>query len=75
MMAKVSVVLHIRSPRIAARPMMVMMVMMVTVLGLMLVVVVVVLMLLLVVVVVLVVFVSQVYIAHTNRHIFLTIDY
>jgi len=72
MMAKVSVVLHIRSPRIAARPMMVMMV---TVLGLMLVVVVVVLMLLLVVVVVLVVFVSQVYIAHTNRHIFLTIDY
>jgi len=46
------------------------------VLGLMLlVVVVVVLMLLLVVVVVLVVFVSQVYIAHTNRHIFLTIDY
>ena len=71
MMTKVSVVLHIRSSRIAARPMMVMMV---TVLSLMLVVVVV-LMLLLVVVVVLVVFVSQVYIAHTNRHIFLTIDY
>ena len=73
MMAKVSVVLRIRSPRIAARPMMVMMV---TVLILMLEVVVVVLMLLLVVVV-LVVFVSQVYIAHINRHIFLTmsIDY
>ena len=71
MMAKVSVVLRIRSPRIAARPMMV------TVLILMLEVVVVVLMLLLLVVVVLVVFVSQVYIAHINRHIFLTmsIDY
>ena len=72
MMAKVSVVLRIRSSRIAARPMMVMTV---TVLILMLVVVVVVLMLLLLVVVVLVVFVSQVYIAHINRHIFLTIDY
>ena len=73
MMAKVSVVLRIRSPRIAARPMMV------TVLILMLEVVVVVLMLLLLVlvVVVLVVFVSQVYIAHINRHIFMTmsIDY
>ena len=54
-----------------------MMVMMVTVLILMLEVVVVVLMLLLLVVVVLVVFVSQVYITHINRHIFLTmsIDY
>jgi hypothetical protein len=72
MMAKVSVVLRIRSPRIAARPMMVMMV---TVLSLMLVVEVVVLMMLLVVVVMLVVFVSQVYIAHINTHIFLTIDY
>ena len=67
-------VLRIRSPRIAARSMMVMMV---TVLILMLEVVVVVLTLLLLVVVVLVVFVSQVYIAHINRHIFLTmsIDY
>ena len=71
-------VLHIKSPRIAAQPMMVMIV---TVLMLMLVVVlvvvVVVLVVLLVVVVVLVVFVSQVYIAHINRHIFLTmsIDY
>ena len=75
MMAKVSVVLRIRSPRIVARPMMVMMV---TVLILMLDVVVVVLMLLLLlVVVVFVVFVSQVYIVHINRHIFLTmsIDY
>ena len=74
MMEKVSVVLRISSPRIAARPMMVMMV---TVLILMLEVVVVVLMLLLVVVVVIVVFISQVYIAHINRHIFLTmsIDY
>ena len=74
-MEKVSVVLRIRSPRIAARPMMVMMV---TVLILMLEVVVVVLtLLLLLVVVVLVMFVSQVYIAHINRHIFLTmsIDY
>ena len=71
MMAMVSVVHRIRRLGIAAR---LMMVMMVTVLMLVVVVVVVVL---LVVVVVLVVFVSQVYIAHTNAHIFLTmsIDY
>ena len=66
MMAKVSVVLRIKSPRIAARPMMIMIV---TVLMLVMVLVV-----LLVVVVVLVVFVSQVYIAYINAHIFLTIS-
>ena len=72
MMANVSVVLHIKSPRIAARPMMIMIV---TVL--MLVVVVLVLVVLLVVVVVLVVFILQVYIAYINAHIFLimSIDY
>ena len=61
--------IRIKNPRIAARPMMMMIV---TVLML-----VVVLVVLPVVVVVLVVFVSQVYIAHTNAHIFLTmsIDY
>ena len=69
MMAKVSVVLRIKSPRIAARPMMMMIV---TVLML-----VVVLVVLLVVVVVLVVFILQVYIAYINAHIFLimSIDY
>ena len=60
MMAKVSVVLRIRNPKIAARPMMVMIVT--------------VLMLMLLLVVVLVVFVSQVYIAHTNTHIFLAMS-
>ena len=75
MMAKVSVVLCIKSPKISARPMM----MIVTVLMLVVVLVVVVLVLvaLLVVVVVLVVFVLQVYIAYINAHIFLimSIDY
>ena len=70
-MTKVSIVLRIRSPRIAPRPMIVMIV---TVLMLMLMVVLVVVV---VVLVVLVVFVSQVYIEHINTHIFLTmsIDY
>jgi len=72
MMAKVSVVHRIRSPRIAARPMMVMIV---TVLMLMLVVVVVlVLVLVLVVVMVLVMFVSQVYIAPIYAHMFPTMS-
>ena len=63
-MAKMSVVHRIRSPRIAARPMMVMIV---TVLMLVVVVVV-------VVVVMVVVFVSQVYIAPTYAHIFLNMN-
>ena len=67
-MAKVSVVHRIRSPKIATR---LMMVMIVTVLMLMLLVVVVVVV---VVVMVLVVFVSQVYIAPTYAHIFLTMS-
>ena len=70
-MAKVSIVHRIRSPRIAARPMMVMIV---TVLMLMLVVVLVVVVVVLVVVVVHVVFISQVYIAPTYAHIFLTMS-
>ena len=63
MMAMVSVVHRIKSLRIAAR---LMMVMIVTVLMLVVVVLVV------VVVVVVVPFVSQVYIAHTYAHMFLT---
>ena len=76
MMAKVSVVLRIRSPRIAARPMMIMIVT-VLMLVVVLVVPVLVLVVLLVVVVVLVVFILQVYIAYINAHIFLimSIDY
>ena len=75
-MAKVSVVLRINSPRIAARPMMIMIVTMLM-LVVVLVVLVLVVVLLLVVVVVLVVFILQVYITYINAHIFLimSIDY